>query len=354
MKKRLIALFLILALASGTAGVWAAGAGADDPLISLSYLRSTYKPQLMQAVSSVLSPAAGSGKDVSEQILMDQVRYKQGDALKAATGSELLVLAGTVTVSFSSGAVVNATAGSEVPSGQALQTNSRYIVGEDTAATFTIVSPTAVVSCSGAVSVTESTGTPDYSAMADALHRLTLFDGTGSGYAGGYDLEKRPTRAEGIVMFIRLIGEEDAALASDASHPFTDVPAWADPYVGYAYEKGYTNGMSPTKFGTSTPISAQQYVEFLLRALGYSSIDRSDLSGTLTDALDNGILTQGEYKMLTTSTLLRAHVVYLSYYALDVPLHQSSVTLQQKLISGGIFTAADLSSARAMVQSDRL
>ena len=46
--------------------------------------------------------------------------------------------------------------------------------------------------------------------------------------------------------------------------------------------------------------------------------------------------------------------MYLSYYALDVPLHQSSVTLQQKLISGGIFTAADLSSARAMVQSDRL
>ena len=28
--------------------------------------------------------------------------------------------------------------------------------------------------------------------------------------------------------------------------------------------------------------------------------------------------------------------------------------VQQKLISGGIFTAADLSSARAMVQSDRL
>ena len=353
MKKRLIALFLVLALGGGMVSAWAAGGGADDPLISLSYLKNTYKPQLVQTLISALYPSSGSGKEVSSQVLMDQVRYKQSDVLTGSAGSELVVLAGTVTVSFSGGTVVNATDGSEIASGKSLSANARYIVAENTTAAFTITSPTAVVSCNGAVSVRESS-TPDYNSMANALHSLTLFMGTGSGYADGYDLEKQPTRAEGIVMFIRLIGEEDAALASNASHPFTDVPAWASPYVGYAYQKGYTNGISPTKFGTGNAINASQYMEFLMRALGYSSIDHSDLSTTLADAKKAGLLTEGEYKMLTSSTLLRAHVVYLSYYMLSAPIHNSSTTLQQSLLSKGVFNASALDSALSMVTTARL
>lgn len=353
MKKRLIALFLVLALSGGIVSAWAAGGSADDPLISLSYLKNTYKPQLVQTLLSSLYPSSGSGKEVSSQVLMDQVRYKQNDVLTGSTGSELVVLAGTVTVSFSSGSVVNATDGSEIASGKSLSANARYIVAENTTATFTIASPTAVVSCNGAVSVRESS-TPDYNSMANALHSLTLFMGTGSGYADGYDLEKQPTRAEGIVMFIRLIGEEDAALSSNASHPFTDVPVWASPYVGYAYQKGYTNGISPTKFGTSNAINASQYMEFLMRAMGYSSIEHSDLSTTLSDAKKAGLLTDGEYKMLTSSTLLRAHVVYLSYYMLGAPIYNSSTTLQQSLLSKGVFTSSTLDSALSMVKTARL
>lgn len=353
MKKRLLILCLVLALCGGMVSAWAAGGSADDPLISLSYLKNTYKPKLVQTLASALYPSSGSGKEASAQIVMDEVRYKQNDSLKAASGSELVVLAGTVTASFPSGTVVNATDGTELSSGEPLNSNARYIVAEDTTATFTITSPTAVVSCNGAVSVSESS-TPDYNAMADALNSLTLFMGTGRGYGSGYELEKQPTRAEGIVMFIRLIGEEDAALSSSATHPFTDVPAWASPYVAYAYEKGYTNGISPTKFGTNNAINASQYVEFLMRALGYSSIEHSDLSSTLSDAKTAGILTEGEYEMLTSATLLRAHVVYLSYYALDVPIHGSSTTLQQSLLSKGVFTSDALNNALSMVKTNRL
>jgi hypothetical protein len=71
-------------------------------------------------------------------------------------------------------------------------------------------------------------------------------------------------------MLIRLLGKEAEATGSYWWHPFTDVDDWASSYVGYAYQKGITNGISATKFGGgATPSTAAQYVTFVLRALGY-------------------------------------------------------------------------------------
>lgn len=58
--------------------------------------------------------------------------------------------------------------------------------------------------------------------------------------------------------------------------------------------------------------------------------------------------------MLTSSTLLRAHVVYLSYYMLGAPIYNSSTTLQQSLLSKGVFTSSALDSALSMVKTARL
>ena len=72
---------------------------------------------------------------------------------------------------------------------------------------------------------------------ADALNSLGLFQGTGSGYA----LDRGSTRAEGLVMLIRLTGAEAEAQAHAADHGFSDVPAWADSYVTYGVSQGLTN-----------------------------------------------------------------------------------------------------------------
>ena len=50
-------------------------------------------------------------------------RLKQGDILSGTTGLQVIVLAGSVNVQFSSGAVVDVTTGSEVKSGAALAEN---------------------------------------------------------------------------------------------------------------------------------------------------------------------------------------------------------------------------------------
>ena len=103
---------------------------------------------------------------------------------------------------------------------------------------------------------------------ADKLNALGLFLGTGT----GYDLEGQATRLHGLVMLIRLLGEEDAAKSCTDPCPFLDVPDWGKPYAAYAYKKGYTNGVSATAFDPDSKINFVSYVTFLLRALGYDEL----------------------------------------------------------------------------------
>ena len=64
----------------------------------------------------------------------------------------------------------------------------------------------------------------------------------------------------------------------DWNTPFTDVADWAKPYVGYAYANGLTAGVSQTRFGSESSVTAAQFLTFVLRALGYES--GKDFPGT--------------------------------------------------------------------------
>ena len=283
-----------------------------------------------------------------------ETRLKEGDSLSGSTGTGVLLLAGGAQVTFSSGAVVDVTTGSTVPSGSALSLNHRYLVAEDTAASFTVTSKTAVVDYQGPYDFLYSTAT-DYNAIAAALKTMHLFQGSFTGYGEGYDLEVAPTRLQALIMFIRVLGEEDAALAYTGSTPFTDIAAGtqAEKYVGYAYSKGYTNGYSATTFRPSQTVTASQYMEFLLRALGYSSADNKDLSTTLDNALTNGVITPGELADLQAGSFLRADLVYVSYYALDAAVAGERETLGERLMDQGVFTRREANQAADLVTSSR-
>ena len=49
---------------------------------------------------------------------------------------------------------------------------------------------------------------------------------------------------------------EQAALESNVQHPYEDA-AWADKYIGYAYQEGLIKGQSDTLFGTSETASVR-------------------------------------------------------------------------------------------------
>lgn len=362
MKKFSVLLSALLAVSAAVGLALAAGGTSGDPLVSLSHLSGTFTDTVNNQVEQKL--------DVSDKQLLEQLssgnfssssaatwtetRLKQGDALAGATGTNVLLLAGSGQVTFSSGAVIDVTTGTAVSSGTALAVNHRYMVAEDTYAQFTVSSKTAVMDYQGPYAFTYS-GATDYNAMASALKMLHLFQGSFTGYGNGYDLEVAPTRLQALIMFIRVLGEENAALAWSGTTPFTDIAAGtqAAQYVGYAYEKGYTNGYTATTFKPALSITANQYVEFMLRALGYSSSGNTNLSDTLDRACASGILTTTEAASLRTGTFLRADLVYISYYALDTTVSGSSSTLGNLLMSKGVFTQQDWTTARAMVTGGR-
>ena len=359
--KKLALLFPLGAVMA--AAVWAFAAGdAGDPLASLSYLRSDFTQTVEQKVDKALDTSDAElrtrledGTVADLAAAWQEVRLKEGDTLQGVTGTNVLSLTGSVRVTYSSGAVVDATTGSVVPSGTALITNHRYITAEDTAAVFTVASKTAVLDYQGQYSFTYS-ARPDYNAMAAALKALHLFKGTFTGYGEGFDLEAAPTRLQALIMFIRVLGEEDQALAWSGTTPFQDIQpgSQAEKYVGYAYEKGYTNGYTATSFKPAGAVNAYQYTEFVLRAMGYSSAENTDLSTTLTRAVIAGVLTDNEAAALQRETFLRAQLVYISYYALGASLPEDDWTLADELMDLDIFTSREWRQASELVTTSRL
>lgn len=89
----------------------------------------------------------------------------------------------------------------------------------------------------------------------------------------GYELDRQPTRLEGLVMLIRLLGKEAEINAyKNEVTIFSDVPEWGRAYVNYAYKMGLTKGLTADKFGSDDKISASTYITYMLRTLGYNDM----------------------------------------------------------------------------------
>ena len=172
---------------------------------------------------------------------------------------------------------------------------------------------------------------------AEYLYSIGLFLGTGTDVSGKpiFELDRSPTRAEAVTMLVRLLGKTAEATDGDWSSPFTDVPEWAVPYVGYAYAEGLTMGISATKFGSNSPSTASMYITFVLRALGYSSSSdfRWDAAWELSDRLG---ITDGRFR--ADSAFTRGGVAIISDSALETKYKGRDCTLLETLVSDGALT----------------
>lgn len=380
MKKLAALLLAVLILVGGYAAV-AAGGTSSNPLISQSYITGTYIPSVVKQASDRIDTATGKTYDNAAARLKAQAdlhlakvgvlsgsggyaatfaeqRFKRGDVLTVDTGSELMLLAGTANLTYDSGAVIDVTTGTAVPSGTAITNQRRYMAAENTICRATVTSDTAVLAPRGYYAITLSDEV-DYNQLADALKAMGLFKGTGTSYGGGYDLEVTPTRIEGLVLFLRLVGEEKAALAYVGESPFVDVPDWGKQYVSYAYYRGYTRGVDAELklFGSYHTISSGEYLTFVLRALGYqeSGVNPDFTWDTaLGRAQALGCITTGEMELLAPAKpFLRAQVAYLSYYSLSAN-RKVGGSLQSYLISNGALSQSQVSTANAAVTVKRI
>ena len=188
-----------------------------------------------------------------------------------------------------------------------------------------------------AVPAAASGSSPASTDRADKLVALHLFQGT----ADGYKLDNIPTRMQGLVMLIRLLGKEEEALSRKEVSPFTDL-TWGQDHAGYAYTHGLTKGTGATTFTPNSPLTATGYVTFLLRALGYSDTEGDFTWGRqMTFANSIGMIDQAAVFKLPGLTLNRGDMVDLSYAALTCRMKGESRTLAEKLRDDGVFTTAE-------------
>ena len=332
--------FFALAHAAGAPGT------AGDPVVSLSYLQQVYTPSVLANAQTRAKEAFGAKADELQSRLRDiyqrgaaladrdalveeaaalviqtleregrvyrsaaapvRVTLRLGDILLGKAGMTFSVQSGQALVQPSA-PVGCLTLGYQLSPGMSVRPGQHLMVYEDGSGVQAWIDT--VVTIMGSYRVISYS--PRYEDLADALRDMGLFRGTGR----GYELSRPATRLEALVIMIRLLGEEQAALAFSGVCPFSDVPDWGKPYVAYAFERGYTKGSSATLFDAESAVTPAQYITFVLRALGYSDGDfRWDLSPQF--AVQAGLYSNAEIAM-TAAPFYRDQVVYLSYYALE-------------------------------------
>ena len=171
---------------------------------------------------------------------------------------------------------------------------------------------------------------------AYALSKLGLMKGVGKDESGKIDFGtgRVPTRAEAVTMLVRILGGEKDAAALGKTHPFTDVPSWADGYVSYAYERGLTKGVSETLFGSDRETTRTMYLTFLLRALGYDDSGKSQ-----EELLELGAALGITHTEVDIEKFLRSEMIDMSYNALLTRMNgEKGTKLFEKMIADGTFT----------------
>ena len=175
---------------------------------------------------------------------------------------------------------------------------------------------------------------------ANALHSLGLLAGVGTNADGSinFDLDGGLTRAQSITQVVRFLGAENAATTESNAHPFTDLPAWAIPYISYAYANGITQGVSATTFNPDATMSDAAFLTAILRVLGY--VDKNDGTGDFvwnnpyTLAVTAGLISSES----PNTNFKRGDAFVICYNALTATA-KSGDKLCDKLVKDGVVSA---------------
>ena len=295
--------FRLALCAAGLAAALAGGAlalGNGDSLISLSYLTDTFLPSAQSQLEEIQNDAmqeaydqaaaqlqGGTGTSGLYSADFQSRTFSQGDTITLSTGSGLMIYGGTGELAHS-GAVIDVTDGTTVPSGTRLTAGHRYLVGEDTSAALAVRSGVMYLGLQGSYTFTDSgkqslpfvdVAQGDwYESAVEYAYTNGLFSGTS---ADAFSPNLTMNRAMLVTVLYRLAGSPEEELSS-AQANFWDVAAdsWYAPYVRWGYVQGVTAGTGEGSFGPEQSITRQQLLVML------HSFARQYLGLTLTGGAD--------------------------------------------------------------------
>jgi len=164
-----------------------------------------------------------------------------------------------------------------------------------------------------------------YDDEAWVLYQLGLFRGV-STTEYRPNLEANLLREEAVALLLRMFNlEEDALKMSDTeakqilNKKFKDtdqIASWAIKYIAYAVEKGIIAGRPDGNFAPKDYLLGREYAKMILAMLGYiQGIDFEYQFATVEFCNVTGF-SKSEAARLDNETILRDHVVGMSFYAL--------------------------------------
>lgn len=173
---------------------------------------------------------------------------------------------------------------------------------------------------------------------AERLYYLGLMSGVGTKDGRvNFALERPLTKLECLVMAIRLTGVETDVLESRHEHPFTDVPEWGSPYVGYFWELGLITCQEDQCFSPDTEVSTAVFMKYMFNALGYTS-GHDDYSQTEAAFIGQRIGICSE----AASAVTRGDAALMMYRTLDTTVKGSDALLSHVLVEDGILNYQDV------------
>ena len=173
---------------------------------------------------------------------------------------------------------------------------------------------------------------------ANTLAALNLVDSAGA--AVDYNQNAPASRADAVLLLVRLAGAEKAATAAGGSTVFRDVPTSYAPYVAYAVRQGWVCGVSAVEFAPSRAITANARCAMLLRMLGYRESAR-DFTVPDAAAFAQHI---GLVSRRYDGALTRGDVFEMMREALTFPYQNGSGTVIERLVESGTCTYATASA----------
>lgn len=306
--KRVLSLILVTVLLVSLSAALSAGT-AEDPLISLSYLKGQYTSSLLslareeysKSSETLLAEAGERFASATEGYMLGApesefssgysvLNFNAGDELTLYSGASAVILGGAALVSVNSGELIDVSKGSVVsvldsanPSARMAKNGVRYFAAEESSARFTCY-VSGSIAVDGFYNLSRGDGSapgllftdvPGSYWAADYIYALAdrkLVNGM-----GGTTFEPLTTMTR--AMFVTVMGRlSNIKTSSYTSNTFSDVTtdAWYSPYVAWASRKGIVTGYDDGTFRPNEPITREQMAVMIIRYIDFAELSLKD------------------------------------------------------------------------------
>jgi len=271
-KKRLLSIILVLTIIGGmTSSLAAFPAGsANDPLISKSYIDSTYRGIVLNDPLDMLSNSMTVLKFKLDQAKTakaggsNTTTAMPNSSINLVTGSGFTLVSGTARLNSCTGTVIDLTDGTALSAGQTLSAGHRYLAAENTSAAVTVTSASKIAligktTVSGAVVPAFTDVTSDKWFYADVVYAVQrgLVNGRSSSIYAPDDYLSTAEAIKLAACMHQLYHNGSVSLQNDPN-------LWYKSYVDYAAQNGI---VTKTYQNYGAPITRSEFVLIFYSAL---------------------------------------------------------------------------------------